>query len=68
MATKAFQDLCRRVEDLGYRSAPNQFQLRNGSFVSSLIEFFDDNPGALEVLNDWIVDNYDQEQEEEEEE
>lgn len=58
-------DLCELVEKIGYRQQPYQLQCNNGSFVSSLLYFFDDNPGAMEVLAEWIEDNYADELEEE---
>jgi hypothetical protein len=61
-------DLCLLVEEIGYRQDPKQLQNNNGSFVSSLLHFFDDNPGALEAVTEWIADNYAEEDEEEIEE
>lgn len=51
-------DLCKLVETLGYKGAViNQLQLSNGAFVSSLLAFFDDNPGAIEAVADWAFIN-----------
>ncbi len=61
-------DLCKLAEDLGYGGFPNQLQNNNGSFVSSLTNFFNDNPGAIESVVNWITENVDLEEEEEEEE
>lgn len=53
-------DLCRLIEEVtdDYRDGPKQLQCSNGAFVSSLLNFLDDNPEALEVLRDWIVKTY----------
>jgi len=65
-------DLVKLAADLGYDSAPQQLQCNNGAHVSGLLNFFDDNPGAMEVLQEWILENYglgeDVEDEEEESE
>jgi hypothetical protein len=50
-------DLCSLVEDLGYNNSPKQLQCNNGSYVSSLMHFFDDNPGAMEAVQEWILNN-----------
>lgn len=63
-------DLCKLVEslDMGYNGYPQQLQCRNGAFVSSLMNFFDDNPGAMETVREWILNHLDLPEEEEEEE
>lgn len=53
------QDLCKLAEMLGYGGRPEQLQCNNGAFVSSLLAFFDDNPGALEAVKEFIEDNID---------
>lgn len=54
-------DLCKMAEVLGYkdtgRFAINQLQCNNGSYASSLLRFLDDNPGCLEVIHEWILNN-----------
>lgn len=56
-------DLCKLVELIGYRQkgrfAINQLQCNNGAFVSSLTHFFDDNPGAMEAVAQFIIENID---------
>ena len=61
------EDLCLLVEELGYRQDPKQLQNNNGAYVSSLLHFFDDNPGAVDALREWIADNYSEEDEESDE-
>lgn len=61
-------DLCKMAEMLGYkqtgRYAINQLQCNNGAFVSSLLHFFEDNPGAMEAVQEWVLKNSDLEDEE----
>lgn len=57
------QDLCLLVERLGYGGFPHQLMNANGSHVSSLLNFFDDNPGALEAVQTWILENSNLEEE-----
>lgn len=60
---RSSEDLCALVEKIGYkgggRFAINQLQCSNGAFASSLLRFFDDNPGAMEAVQEWIADNAD---------
>ena len=35
-----------------------QLQFRNGAWVTSITEFLDDNPGAIEAITNWINENY----------
>lgn len=50
------QDLCALAERLGYRGRLEQLQNSNGSFVSNLTAFFDDNPGAIEAVVTWVLE------------
>lgn len=62
-------DLCRLAEMLGYGEGRfQQLQCRNGAFVSSLLAFFDDNPGAMECLAEWVMENHPEVTDEDEEE
>lgn len=55
------EDLAKLAEMLGYKHkgkyATNQFQCSNGSFVSSLCDFLDDNPGAMEAVREWVLEH-----------
>lgn len=65
------EDLCKLAEMLGYGRPFGQLQCSNGAYVSSLLDFFDDNPGAMEAIHSFILDNvsaYDLEPDPEEEE
>ena len=60
------QDLCKLVEMIGYgRGACGQLQNSNGSFVSSLLDFFDDNPGAMEAVAEFIMEHHATDEDEE---
>lgn len=56
-SVRSHADLCKLAEMLGYGGFPNQLQNNNGSFVSSLTNFFEDNPGAIDAVTDWITEN-----------
>lgn len=55
---RATADLAKMAEALGYGGFPQQLQFNNGCFVSSILNFFEDNPGAVEALHDWVRENY----------
>jgi hypothetical protein len=49
--------LCKFIEEkLGYKG--NQLLFDNGAALTTLSDFIDDNPGVLEVIVDWMEDNY----------
>lgn len=54
---KTTDQLCSFIEKFGYRKEPKQLQCKNGAYVSSLLHFFADNPGAMEAIQQFIVDN-----------
>lgn len=58
-SVRDIKGMAKVAEIMGYRGVCDQLQFNNGSYASSLFEFFDDNPGAVEALTDWIRDNYD---------
>jgi hypothetical protein len=62
--SRAISDLCRMAEILGYRTRPEQLQCENGAFVSSLLAFFEDNPGVVEAIYDWTREEYGEESDE----
>lgn len=51
------EGLCKLAERMGYNGIP-QLATRNGSYVSSLCDMLEDNPGAVEALVNWIADFY----------
>ncbi len=59
------QDLCKLAEMLGYsRGVIGQLQNNNGIFVSSLLDFFDDNPGAMGAVAEWVLEHHKLDEEE----
>jgi hypothetical protein len=48
-------DLCKLAEMLGYDYSGGQLQCDNGAFASSLLDFFDDNPGAMIAVQEWVM-------------
>lgn len=57
MNLRKSDDLCKLAEMLGYGGFPMQLQCNNGAYVSSLLNFFDDNPGAMEAIQNWIIES-----------
>lgn len=57
-------DLIKLAADLGYDTYPQQLTCRNGAHVSGLLNFFNDNPGALEVVVEWIAKHHGDDSEE----
>lgn len=57
MRMRSSEDLCKLAEVLGYGGPPNQLQCNNGAYVSSMVHFFDSNPGALEAIQNWVLEN-----------
>lgn len=53
---KALALIC---EKLGYARSFGQLQFDNGAHVSSILDFFDDNPGAIEAIYNFMLDNAD---------
>lgn len=54
---RGFSNLCRIARAVGYRDPFNQGSLSNGGQSGDLMVFFEDNPGAIEAVIDWIRDN-----------
>lgn len=48
--------LAKLVRELGYRGVADQMYFNNGACASDLISFFEDNPGAIAAVLDWIAD------------
>lgn len=51
-----WEDLCLLARKLGYRGVADQLLLGNGSAVSDLFNFLEDNPGAVQAVCDWILE------------
>lgn len=55
---RSSDDLCRLAEMIGYgKGRFQQLACSNGAYVSSLLKFFDDNPGAMEAVQEFILNN-----------
>lgn len=61
-------DLVKLASDLGYDEWPRQLICNNGAAVSGLLNFFDDNPGAMEAIREWVLENSDLDEEDIEDE
>ena len=68
------EDLARLAKDLGYDTEPCQLILNNGCSVSGILNMFEDNPGMIQNVYEFVEDNAslynweDEEPEDEEEE
>jgi hypothetical protein len=52
------EGLALMARKLGYRSRFGQLAFNNGATASDLFEFFDDNPGAVEAVVQWVLDEH----------
>lgn len=52
------EGLCRLARKLGYKDPCGQLVNRDGSCVGDLLYFFEDNPGALEAVLEWTLENH----------
>jgi hypothetical protein len=50
------EGLAGMARELGYRSRFGQLQFNNGATASDLFEFFQDNPGAVDAVLTWVLD------------
>ncbi len=53
--SRGFENLCRLARAIGYRDPMYQLQFRDGC-VGDLMVFFEDNPGAIEAVINWIAE------------
>lgn len=51
-------DLCKLIAERVGQPRIQQLQYTNGAFVTSMTEFLDDNPGAIEALEEFINEYY----------
>lgn len=60
MNIRGSEGLCKLAELIGYNQGHlSQLQCNNGAFVSSLLAFFDDNPGAIEAVQEFVAESID---------
>lgn len=59
-----WKGLCALARSLGYHDGRIQQLLNDdGSSASDFIEFVEDNPGVIEAICDWVLDNVELEEE-----
>lgn len=51
-----YQDLALLARKLGYKRDWGQLDLGNGATASDLFDFFEDNPGAIEAVLNWLLE------------
>jgi hypothetical protein len=51
--SRGVENLCKLVRALGYRDSMNRMQFRDGC-LGDLLEFLEDNSGAIEAIVTWI--------------
>lgn len=54
---KGVSNLCLILRALGYKDPLNRLQYANGACVGDLLEFLEDNPGAIEAILNFITEN-----------
>lgn len=54
-----YKGLCGLAKKLGYGGRWQQLLNDDGTSATNLIEFFEDNPGACEVVVDWVIEHAD---------
>lgn len=55
--SKGVSNLCKLVAAIGYNDPFRQGSLSRGGRTGDLIVFFEDNPGALQAVVDWITEH-----------
>ena len=53
---RGVERLCQLVGDLGYRDPQHSMQLTRTACVGNLLMFLEDNPGAIEAIENWVRD------------
>lgn len=66
--SRGFKALCGLAAKLGYKDPFKQLYNDDGSCVGDLLVFFEDNPGAIGAIYEWVDDNYEEELNEEDNE
>lgn len=60
--------LCKLANELDYHDPFGYGRLDNDCCLGDLLEFFEDNPGAVDAVIEWVAEFYGSDEEEEEEE
>jgi len=66
-SVRTIKDFALLCKEMGYKAPWDQLQFENGASVTNLLEFFQDNPGILEPMCEWVLEHCELEEEEEEE-
>jgi hypothetical protein len=53
---KGVENLAKLVHFMGYEDFQRYGQIRGGAALGDILEFLEDNPGAIEALHNWIRD------------
>ena len=62
------EGLCQMARKLGYKDPASQLINSDGSVVGDFLYFLEDNPGAIEAIVEWVLQNHDLDDDEENEE
>ena len=54
--SRGIENLCKIVRAIGYRDSMNRMQFR-GACIGDLLEFFEDNSGAIDAVISWIEEH-----------
>lgn len=54
---KGFSNLCKLANLLGHKDPMSFGNLSRGGNLGDLMVFFEDNPGAIQAVYDWIEDH-----------
>jgi len=62
--TRGFHALCGLARHLGYKDPMYSMQNSDGSTISDLMLFLQDNPGAIQAVFEWVNKNHPQDDDE----
>ena len=50
------EGLCKMARELGYKDPAYQLMNNDGTCVGDFLYFLEDNPGAVEAIFNWVLD------------
>jgi predicted Zn-ribbon and HTH transcriptional regulator len=59
--SRGLNTLCCLAHELGFKDPFKQLSMSGGGCVGDLLVFFEDNPGAIAAVYEWISDQYQEE-------
>jgi hypothetical protein len=68
---RGIEDLAKMARELGFKGVVDQLQFKNGAFVTDILAMFEDSPGMIEGIYNFVLENgrsFEIEDEEEEDE